>query len=54
MSVAQLWLGFLRFYVEEFNYKEFVVSIRQRALLTRFEKLWNGTCIAVEGEETLH
>lgn len=48
MSVAELWLGFLRFYVEEFNYKEFVVSIRQKALLTRFEKLWNGNSIAVE------
>ncbi|GFN98556.1 Zinc finger, cchc domain containing 6 [Plakobranchus ocellatus] len=48
MTVAELWLGFLCFYVEEFNYKEFVVSIRQKALLSRFEKLWNGTCIAVE------
>ncbi|RUS92208.1 hypothetical protein EGW08_000061 [Elysia chlorotica] len=48
MSVAELWLGFLRFYVEEFNYKDLVVSIRQRAPLTRFEKLWNGTCVAVE------
>ncbi|XP_059160708.1 terminal uridylyltransferase 4-like [Physella acuta] len=48
MSVAELWLGFLRFYVEEFNYKELVVSIRQKAPLTRFEKLWNGTCIAIE------
>jgi len=47
-SVAELWLGFLRFYVEEFDYKEFVVCIRQKQLLTRFEKLWNGKCIAIE------
>ncbi|CAG5125515.1 unnamed protein product, partial [Candidula unifasciata] len=48
MSVAELWLGFLCFYVEEFKYKEHVVSIRQRKPLTRFEKLWNGPCIAIE------
>merc|ERR1719483_2022655 len=48
MSVAELWLGFLRFYVEEFNYREYVVCIRQKEELTRFEKLWNGQCLAIE------
>ncbi|CAL1538006.1 unnamed protein product [Lymnaea stagnalis] len=48
MTVAELWVGFLRFYVEEFNYKELVVCIRQKEPLTRFEKLWNGTSIAIE------
>ncbi|BFZ16873.1 hypothetical protein BsWGS_19912 [Bradybaena similaris] len=48
MSVAELWLGFLCFYVEEFKYKEHVVSIRQKQPLTRFDKLWNGSCIAIE------
>uniref|UniRef100_A0A2C9L988 CCHC-type domain-containing protein n=1 Tax=Biomphalaria glabrata TaxID=6526 RepID=A0A2C9L988_BIOGL len=48
-SVAELWIGFLRFYVEDFNYKELVISIRQYAPLTRFEKLWNGSCLAIEG-----
>lgn len=51
MSVAELWLGFLCFYVEKFNYKEYVVSIRQKELLTRFEKLWNGACITIEGSK---
>ncbi|BFY99838.1 hypothetical protein BsWGS_02878 [Bradybaena similaris] len=48
MTVAELWIGFLRFYVEEFNCKEIVVSIRQKELVTRFDKLWNGESIAIE------
>ncbi|KAH9499941.1 Terminal uridylyltransferase 4 [Bulinus truncatus] len=48
LSVAELWLGFLRFYVEDFQYKKLVISIRQLAPLTRFEKLWNGACLAIE------
>ncbi|XP_046551942.1 LOW QUALITY PROTEIN: terminal uridylyltransferase 4-like [Haliotis rubra] len=48
MSIGELWLGLFRYYTEEFNYKERVVSIRQKAALTRFEKLWNGKCLAIE------
>ncbi|CAG5136876.1 unnamed protein product, partial [Candidula unifasciata] len=48
MSPAELWIGFLRFYVEEFNCKEIVVSIRQKEPVTRFDKLWNGENIAIE------
>ena len=29
---------------------EHVVCIRQHETLTRFEKLWNGKCIAIEGK----
>lgn len=47
-SVAELWIGLLRFYTEEFNIKEYVVSIRQKEPLTKFEKLWNGSGIAIE------
>ena len=47
-SVAELWAGLLRFYTEEFNFEEHVVCIRQHARLSRFEKLWNGKCIAIE------
>lgn len=47
-SVGELWLGMLRFYTEEFNFKEHVVCIRQKALLTRLQKMWTSRCIAIE------
>ena len=47
-SVADLWLGLLRFYTEEFPFNERVVCIRRLAPLTKFEKLWNGYGIAIE------
>ncbi|XP_025109953.1 terminal uridylyltransferase 7-like isoform X2 [Pomacea canaliculata] len=45
---GELWIGFFRYYLEEFSWKERVVTIRQKAPLTKFEKLWNGKCLAVE------
>jgi len=48
-SVGSLWLGFFRYFFEEFNFTEHVITIRQTKLLTKFEKLWNGKCIAIEG-----
>ncbi|XP_041861938.1 terminal uridylyltransferase 4 isoform X2 [Melanotaenia boesemani] len=47
-SVGELWLGLLRFYTEEFDFKENVISIRQRKRLTTFEKQWTSKCIAIE------
>ncbi|XP_006006033.1 terminal uridylyltransferase 4 isoform X1 [Latimeria chalumnae] len=47
-SVGELWLGLLRFYTEEFDFKEYVISIRQKKLLTTFEKQWTSKCIAIE------
>ncbi|XP_066453689.1 terminal uridylyltransferase 4 [Eleutherodactylus coqui] len=47
-SLGELWLGFLRFYTEEFDFKEYVISIRQKKLLTTFEKQWTSKCIAIE------
>ncbi|XP_072275752.1 terminal uridylyltransferase 4 isoform X2 [Pyxicephalus adspersus] len=47
-TVGELWLGFLRFYTEEFDFKEHVISIRQKKLLTTFEKQWTSKCIAIE------
>ncbi|XP_013779979.1 terminal uridylyltransferase 4-like [Limulus polyphemus] len=47
-SVGALWLGLLCFYSEEFNFKELVISIRQKSQLTRFHKLWNTKSIAIE------
>lgn len=51
-SVGELWLGLLRFYTEEFDFKEHVISIRQRKRLTTFEKQWTSKCIAIEGVYT--
>ncbi len=48
-TVGELWLGLLRFYTEEFDFKEHVISIRQRKCLTTFEKQWTSKCIAIEG-----
>lgn len=47
--MGELWLGLLRFYTEEFDFKEHVISIRQRKRLTTFEKQWTSKCIAIEG-----
>ncbi|XP_052775836.1 terminal uridylyltransferase 4-like [Mya arenaria] len=47
-SVGELWLGFFRYFLEEFNLTEQVVTIRQFRTLSKFEKLWNGKCIAIE------
>uniref|UniRef100_A0A803Y339 CCHC-type domain-containing protein n=1 Tax=Meleagris gallopavo TaxID=9103 RepID=A0A803Y339_MELGA len=52
-SLGELWLGLLRFYTEEFDFKEYVISIRQKKLLTTFEKQWTSKCIAIEGTCTL-
>ncbi|XP_069128697.1 LOW QUALITY PROTEIN: terminal uridylyltransferase 7-like [Argopecten irradians] len=47
-SLGELWLGMFVFYTEEFSIKDNVVCIRMSEPLTRFEKLWNGKCIAIE------
>ena len=49
-SVGELWLGLFRYYLEEFDVAEQVVTVRQQETLTKFEKLWNGKCIAIEGK----
>ncbi|KAH9362805.1 hypothetical protein HPB48_015232 [Haemaphysalis longicornis] len=53
-SVGELWLGMLRFYTEEFNFKKDVVCIRQKAPLTKLQKMWNSRCIAIEDPFELH
>lgn len=49
-SVAELFLGFLRYYSEEFNFEERVVCCRQFKPLTRLEKMWTGKKLAIEGK----
>ncbi|KAM5329958.1 terminal uridylyltransferase 7 isoform 1-T3 [Glossophaga mutica] len=47
-SVGQLWLGLLRFYTEEFDFKEHVISIRRKSMLTTFKKQWTSKYIVIE------
>ncbi|XP_008935477.1 PREDICTED: terminal uridylyltransferase 7, partial [Merops nubicus] len=47
-SVGQLWLGLLRFYTEEFDFKEHVICIRRKNLLTTFKKQWTAKYIVIE------
>ncbi|KAM4877572.1 terminal uridylyltransferase 7 isoform 2-T4 [Thomomys bottae] len=47
-SVGQLWLGLLRFYTEDFDFKEHVISIRRKNLLTTFKKQWTSKYIVIE------
>lgn len=48
LSTGALWLEFLRYYTEKFNYDEHVVCIRQKEPLFRREKGWLRKTIAIE------
>ncbi|XP_034026885.1 terminal uridylyltransferase 7 isoform X2 [Thalassophryne amazonica] len=47
-TVGELWLGLLRFYTEDFDFREHVVCVRQKALLTTFNKQWTSKYIVIE------
>ncbi|XP_014856072.1 PREDICTED: terminal uridylyltransferase 7 [Poecilia mexicana] len=47
-SVGELWLGLLRFYTEDFDFREHVVCIRQLTRLTTFNKQWTSKYIVIE------
>jgi terminal uridylyltransferase len=47
-SVGELWLGFLRYYTENFDWNNNVVSIRSNGELTRKAKNWNKHKMAIE------
>ncbi|XP_056447652.1 terminal uridylyltransferase 7 isoform X1 [Gadus chalcogrammus] len=47
-TVGQLWLGLLQFYTEVFDFREHVISIRQLAPLTTFNKQWTSKYIVIE------
>jgi len=47
-TVGELWIQLLRFYSAEFEFEKHVISIRQRAPLLRFDKLWTSKCMAIE------
>ncbi|KAK4473448.1 hypothetical protein MN116_002817 [Schistosoma mekongi] len=41
-SVGEIWLGFFRYYLFEFDHDTYVVTIRQKKLLVRFVKMWRS------------
>ncbi|XP_028331788.1 terminal uridylyltransferase 7-like isoform X2 [Gouania willdenowi] len=47
-TVGELWLGLLRFYTEEFDFREHIVCVRQRARITTFRKQWSTKPICIE------
>lgn len=49
-TVGELWLGLLRFYTEDFDFREHVVCIRQHGRLTTFNKQWTSKYIVIEGK----
>jgi len=51
-SVAELFMQFLIYYSDEFNFDEHVVCSRQLKPLTRLEKMWTGKKIAIEGNDS--
>ena len=48
LSAGELWLEFLRYYTEIFDYENNVVTIRQLQPLRRVEKGWFRQTIAIE------
>ncbi|XP_068461077.1 terminal uridylyltransferase 7 isoform X2 [Clinocottus analis] len=47
-TVGELWLGLLRFYTEDFDFREHVICLRQRGRLTTFNKQWTSKYIVIE------
>lgn len=47
-SIGELWLGFLRYYTEVFDWDEHVVCIRDTDSLTRQSKSWTKHRLAIE------
>ncbi|CAF0986945.1 unnamed protein product [Adineta steineri] len=48
MSSGALWIAFLRYYTQDFNYTKRIVTIRQYEPLLRVDKRWYGNIIAIE------
>ncbi|XP_075955152.1 terminal uridylyltransferase 7 isoform X1 [Anarhichas minor] len=47
-TVGELWLGLLRFYTEDFDFREHVICLRQHSCLTTFNKQWTSKYIVIE------
>ncbi|XP_029295943.1 terminal uridylyltransferase 7 isoform X2 [Cottoperca gobio] len=47
-TVGELWLGLLRFYTEDFDFREHVICLRLHSCLTTFNKQWTSKYIVIE------
>ncbi|XP_033947738.1 terminal uridylyltransferase 7 isoform X2 [Pseudochaenichthys georgianus] len=47
-TVGELWLGLLRFYTEDFDFREQVICNRLHSCLTTFNKQWTSKYIVIE------
>ena len=47
-TIGELWLGFLRYYTEKFNWDDDVVCIKSNEQLTRRSKNWTKHRLAIE------
>ncbi|XP_057300256.1 terminal uridylyltransferase 4-like [Hydractinia symbiolongicarpus] len=47
-SVGELWIGLFRFYMEKFDFNRNVIAIKQHKKLSKFEKSWTHSSIAIE------
>jgi DNA polymerase sigma len=48
LTTGELWIAFLRYYTEQFDYEQNVITIRQFEPLRRDEKGWFHPTIAIE------
>ncbi len=48
MTTGELWIEFLRYYTEQFDYEKNVITIRQFDPLRRYEKGWFHPTITIE------
>jgi len=47
-SLARIWIGFLQYYTEDFQFDKTTIQIRHKSQLTTFEKEWTSKCISIE------
>lgn len=52
-SLGELFLQFLRYYAEEFNFNEYIICCRRKKLLMKLDKMWTRKKIGIEGNERL-
>lgn len=46
--LSKLWVKFLRYYTEDFNFERDVVQCQMSGRLSLFEKEWTSKCISIE------
>ena len=47
-SSGELWLEMIRYYTEEFDWMQNVITVRTLEPISKIHKLWNTKCLAIE------